>query len=197
MLTGLAKARQYVLSSRRNSHRRHREGGHASGAQSRNSTASSRSTNLTWKQPRHLREHLRIPGWALLRCAISVTSWRCVCVPRSRHSRSRFRAGSESRRYSVLPGSCPRTWVLKPRQEASAIGIKKIHAPRNVATARSTWATSSRTIYWRSSFRETLSRGFGRFRERGGLRQCQQVRQASHECGSWRSVHDVYRAPRK
>jgi biotin carboxylase len=76
----------------------------------------------------HLREHMRIPGMGLTTTA---------------HFRDKLAMRVEARRAGILVpdftavlnyddlraymGSVPAPWVLKPRSEASAIGIRKIH----------------------------------------------------------------------
>ena len=81
----------------------------------------------------------------------------------------------------------PGPWVLKPRQEASAIGIKKIHA------AEELWPVLEQLGDKQSSFlleqicsRRGLPRGLGGFRKRSGVCQREQVWQAAHERGAGR-----------
>src|SRR5271165_620036 len=77
-----------------------------------------------------LREHLRIPGMGLTtmryfrdKLAMRMRALdRGVCVP---DFVPVFNHGDIRYYLDHVPGP----WVLKPRQEASAIGIKKIHAP--------------------------------------------------------------------
>ncbi|HEX4038179.1 MAG TPA: ATPase [Acidobacteriaceae bacterium] len=81
----------------------------------------------------HLREHMRIPGMGLTRTA---------------HFRDKLAMRVEARRAGILvPEFCrvlvheelrdfmervPAPWVLKPRAEASAIGIRKVHRAEDV-----------------------------------------------------------------
>ncbi|HEX4066237.1 MAG TPA: ATP-grasp domain-containing protein [Acidobacteriaceae bacterium] len=81
----------------------------------------------------HLREHMRIPGMGLTTTA---------------HFRDKLAMRYEARQAGILvPEFCrvlvhdelrewmervPAPWVLKPRAEASAIGIKKVHRPEEV-----------------------------------------------------------------
>jgi biotin carboxylase len=77
-----------------------------------------------------LREHLRIPGMGLT----SMRYFRDKLAMRMRALDRHVRVpdfvpvvNHEDIRYYL--DQVPGPWVLKPRQEASAIGIKKIHAP--------------------------------------------------------------------
>jgi biotin carboxylase len=77
-----------------------------------------------------LREHLRIPGMGLT----TMRYFRDKLAMRMRALDRDVRVpdfvplvNHEDIRYYL--GHVPGPWVLKPRQEASAIGIKKIHAP--------------------------------------------------------------------
>src|SRR6266702_2361990 len=126
-----------------------------------------------------LREHLRIPGMGLT----TMRYFRDKLAMRMRALDRNVRVpdfvpvvNQEDIRYYLehVPGP----WVLKPRQEASAIGIKKIHAAGEV------------------SARRRFSRGLGRVGERSRFCQCQQIWQASDERGSGRrNLHDVHCAP--
>ena len=93
------------------------------------STASSRSTNTTWRPLPLFASICASPAWALPRCAIFATSWPCACGRSIATCACRISCPVVNHadiRYYLehVPGP----WVLKPRQEASAIGIKKIHA---------------------------------------------------------------------
>ncbi len=87
-----------------------------------------------------LREHLRVPGMGLT----TMRYFRDKLAMRMRALDRNVRVpdfvpvvNHEDIRYYLEHVLGP--WVLKPRQEASAIGIKKIHAPRRiVAGARTT-----------------------------------------------------------
>jgi biotin carboxylase len=77
-----------------------------------------------------LREHLRIPGMGLT----TMRYFRDKLAMRMRALDRKIRvpdfvpvANHDDIRYYL--DHVPGPWVLKPRQEASAIGIKKIHAP--------------------------------------------------------------------
>ena len=67
----------------------------------------------------------------------------------------------------------PGPWVLKPRQEASAIGIKESTHPQNCGRFSSSCRTSSPPTFSKNSFRERISRGLGGIGKRGRLRECQ------------------------
>ncbi len=85
--------------------------------------------STTWRRPSTLREHLRVPGMGLttMRYFRDKLAMRMKAldrgvrvpdfVPVVNHGDIRYYLDH-------VPGP----WVLKPRQEASAIGIKKIHA---------------------------------------------------------------------
>ena len=75
----------------------------------------------------HLREHLRIPGMGettarYFRDKLAMRAAR----QRSRHRHPRVRPRAEPRTDPPLPRSASRRpWLLKPRAEARAVGIKK------------------------------------------------------------------------
>lgn len=80
-----------------------------------------------------LREHLRIPGMGLttMRYFRDKLAMRMRALDRHIHVPDFVPAvNHEDIRYYV--DHVPGPWVLKPRQEASAIGIKKIHDPAEV-----------------------------------------------------------------
>ena len=93
----------------------------------------------------------------------------------------------------------PGPWVLKPRQEASAIGIKKLNA------AEELWPVLDQLGDKQSSLsageirsRRGLSRRLGSLGKRSSLLERQQIRQAAYERSARRrSFHHVHRAPRK
>jgi hypothetical protein len=76
----------------------------------------------------HLREHLRIPGMGLTttayfrdKLAMRIEAQRAgILVPE-------FTATFHYDDLRAYMGSVPAPWVLKPRSEASAIGIRKLH----------------------------------------------------------------------
>jgi len=80
-----------------------------------------------------LREHLRIPGMASRPCVIFATNWRCarraqeagMLVPEFVHVLNHDNLREFMNR---VPGP----WLLKPRSQASGIGMKKIHAPEEL-----------------------------------------------------------------
>ena len=81
----------------------------------------------------HLREHMRIPGMGLTTTAY----FRDKLAMRHQASRAGFKVPEfigvlnydDLRAYM---DSVPAPWVLKPRAEASAIGIRKIHEPERL-----------------------------------------------------------------
>ena len=105
-----------------------------------------------------LREHLRIPGMGLT----TMRYFRDKLAMRMRALDRDLRVpdfvpvvNHEDIRYYLehVPGP----WVLKPRQEASAIGIKKIHDRRRIMACCSiNWATSSLRFCWRNFFPATF-----------------------------------------
>ncbi len=147
-----------------------------------------------------LREHLRVPGMGLttMRYFRDKLAMRMKALDRGVRVPDFVPVlNHDDIRYYLehVPGP----WVLKPRQEASAIGIKKIHA------AEELWPVLEQLGDKQSSFLlekicsgRGLPRGLGGFGKRSGLCQREQVRQAADECGAGRrSVHDVHGAARQ
>ena len=102
-----------------------------------------------------LREHLRIPGMGLT----TMRYFRDKLAMRMRALDRHIRVpdfvpvvNHEDIRYYL--DHVPGPWVLKPRQEASAIGIKKIHAADELWPLSNSSGISSPLILWRSFFRE-------------------------------------------
>ena len=103
------------------------------------STASSPWTNSTWKTSRPCASICAFPAWASRPFAIFATSW--PCAPAHKKRASRCRNSCHVLNYDDLRefmARVPAPWLLKPRSQASGIGMKKIHdAGRAVALARS------------------------------------------------------------
>ena len=100
-----------------------------------------------------LREHLRIPGMGLT----TLRYFRDKLAMRMRALDRDVRVpdfvpvvNHEDIRYYMehVPGP----WVLKPRQEASAIGIKKIQTAEDLWPLSINWATSNPRFCWRNFF---------------------------------------------
>ncbi len=135
-----------------------------------------------------LREHLRSPGMGLTTMRYFRDKLAMRMKALDRHVRVPDFVpvfNHDDIRYYLehVPGP----WVLKPRQEASAIGIKKIHA------AEELWPVLEQLGDKQSSFLvgkvcsgRGLSRGLSGFRKRSAVCQREQVRQASDECGAGR-----------
>ena len=74
-----------------------------------------------------LREHLRLPGMGLTKVRYFATSWPCACKPTK--LASGFPNSSHVLNYDDLRefmARVPGPWLLKPRAQASGIGMKKI-----------------------------------------------------------------------
>jgi hypothetical protein len=85
-------------------------------------------------------------------------------------------------------------WVLKPRQEASAIGIKKIHAADELWPILDQLGDKQSAICWRNLFRATFFTSIPSFPKTNCFREREQVRQAADERGAGRrSVHVLSR----
>jgi len=81
----------------------------------------------------HLREHMRIPGMG----RTTVTHFRDKLAMRGEAQRAgalvpEFVGILNYDDLRAYMGSVPAPWVLKPRAEASAIGIRKIHEPEQL-----------------------------------------------------------------
>jgi biotin carboxylase len=81
----------------------------------------------------HLREHMRIPGMG----RTTVTHFRDKLAMRGEAQRAgalvpEFTGVLNYDDLRAYTGSVPPPWVLKPRAEASAIGIRKIHEPEQL-----------------------------------------------------------------
>ena len=109
------------------------QGGDASGAQRKRSTASSPSTSSTWKPPPLCASICAFPGMGLT----TMRYFRDKLAMRMRALDRDVRVpdfvpvvNHADIRYYL--DHVPGPWVLKPRQEASAIGIKKIQPPEEL-----------------------------------------------------------------
>jgi hypothetical protein len=81
----------------------------------------------------HLREHMRIPGMG----RTTTTHFRDKLAMRGEAQRAgalvpEFIGILNYDDLRTYMGSVPRPWVLKPRAEASAIGIRKVHEPEQL-----------------------------------------------------------------
>ncbi len=155
----------------------------------------------------HLREHMHIPGMGLT----TTSHFRDKLAMRFEAQRAGAAAGAGSQilvpdftpvlNYDDLRAymaSVPAPWVLKPRAEASAIGIRKIHEPgAAMALSRRTRRPPKLLPPRAIHPRRHLPRRLHHHRPRGHLHRRQQVRQtpdAGHARG--RSLHHSRHRPR-
>ena len=80
-----------------------------------------------------LREHMRLPGMGACQARFfrDKLAIRVQAPPQGR-PRARLRAVLNYDRVHAFMAQVPPPWVLKPRSEASSMGIKKIHHPEEV-----------------------------------------------------------------
>ena len=134
-----------------------------------------------------LREHLRCRAWARRRRATSATSWRCA-------------AGAQRLACSCRPSSaCSTTtrsrdyldrvagpWLVKPRSQAAAIGIRKSTRRTRCGSTSTTSATCAPFYAARAvRARRHLPRRLDRLGPRGGVRASRPLRLAAD--GRWRT----------
>ncbi len=133
-----------------------------------------------------LREHMRIPGMGLT----TMRYFRDKLAMRMQALEHGIRVpdfipvlNHDDIRYYLDHVSGP--WVLKPRSEASAIGIKLIDAPEalvadpRLARRPAVFVSAGKVHPWRR-----LSRGFSGLGARSGLLQCQPLRPATDGGGA-------------
>ena len=130
------------------------------------SIASSRWTTSTSRRPRCSREYLHVPGMGETTGAAFRDKLAMRARARAaRHPLPRLRARREPRGDSTSGRRACRPWVLKPRSQAAAIGIKKIgirrraladarrarrRPARNTSSSSSCPATSITSTRWYS-----------------------------------------------
>jgi len=108
----------------------------------RKSTASSRSMSSTWKTSRRCVNICAFPAWASPPYAISATNSPCARKPEKKALGAGICSCAQPRGTPRVHGACSGPWLLKPRSQASGIGMKKFTRRTISAVARPSWGRS-------------------------------------------------------